>query len=673
MASAAQDWIERAASLKPHISAEDRWARLSAEMVASGAPFDVQAAVYETIYADWDAGKGPPPAWRPTEESASRTHLGQLMAQLGHENYDAFHAWSVRNYPEFWETMIRRLGILFATDFESVVDLSGGVESPRWLPGARMNIAASCLTAPDDAIAILYQPAGGAIRTTSYGELARMTSRVAGSLAAQGYQPGDALGVALPMSPEAVAIDLGIVKAGCVAVGIAESLAPTEMQARLRISGAKAVFTQSVVRQGGTPLPLFETVCAAEAPRAIVLDAPEDEGLRLRKGDLLWRDFLSGDEQPRFHEASPGDWTHLLFSSGTTGDPKAIPWTHTTPIKCAVDGHLHQDIQPGDRVAWPTSLGWMMGPWLIYAGLINRGTLAIYGGAAAKRGFGRFIAEAGVNILGVVPSLVRGWRATRCMRDLDWSSIKAFSSTGECSNPSDMLYLMALAGYRPVIEYCGGTEIGGGYLTGTLVQPCSPSTFTTPAAGIDMVILDESGQPAEAGEVMLVPPSIGLSTELANADHHAVYHAGAPRGPNGETLRRHGDAIERLPGGYYRAHGRVDDTMNLGGIKVSSAEIERIATGVDGVREAAAVGAPPPGGGPDRLILYIVPREDAEGDARALTRDIQAALKAGLSRLLKVHEVQLLQQLPRTASNKVMRRTLRDAYQRAEQTKREAG
>ena len=106
----------------------------------------------------------------------------------------------------------------------------------------------------------------------------------------------------------------------------------------------------------------------------------------------------------------------------------------------------------------------MMGPWLIFAALINRGSIALYLDAPKDRGFGEFIQHAKVNMLGVVPTLVAAWRQSKCMEKLDWSAIDIFSSTGECSNPEDMLYLMSLAGYKPIIEYCGGTEIGGAYL-----------------------------------------------------------------------------------------------------------------------------------------------------------------------------------------------------------------
>jgi acetyl-CoA synthetase len=240
--------------------------------------------------------------------------------------------------------------------------------------------------------------------------------------------------------------------------------------------------------------------------------------------------------------------------------------------------------------------------------------------------------------------------------------MKLFSSTGECSNVEDMLYLMHLAGYRPVIEYCGGTEIGGGYLTGTVVQPASPATFSTPALGLEIELRDETGAPAANGEVFLVPPSIGLSTALLNRDHHDVYYKGTPRAADGTPLRRHGDALERLGGGYYRAHGRTDDTMNLGGIKVSSVELERVLDRVAGVRQTAAVAVAPPTGGPAMLVIFAVLEPSAAADVEETHAAMQRALKLRLNPLFRIHEVVALEALPRTASNKVMRRLLRDRY-----------
>ncbi|NEQ26659.1 MAG: AMP-binding protein, partial [Microcoleus sp. SIO2G3] len=472
-----------------------------------------------------------------------------------------------------------------------------------------------------------------------------------------GFQPGDAIAITMPMTAESIAIYLGIVKAGCVVVSIADSFAAAEIAMRLYVSKAKAIFTQEYILRSGKQLPLYSKVVDANAPTAIVLGS----SVELRPRDLTWKEFLSTNEQFDAVPNHPATYTNILFSSGTMGEPKAIPWTQTTPIKCAVDGHLHQDIHPGDVVTWYTNLGWMMGPWLIYASLINRATIALYYGTPTEREYGQFIQNAGVNILGVVPSLVSTWKTTACMQGLDWSAIKAFSSTGECSTPQDMLYLMSLAGYKPVIEYCGGTEIGGAYITGTLVQPSAPSTFTTPALGLDFVILDADAFPADKGEVFIIPPSIGLSTELLNKDHHQVYFANIPQ-KHLMPLRRHGDQIERLPNGYYCAHGRVDDTMNLGGIKVSSAEIEQVLNAEEGISETAAIAISPPEGGPSQLVIYAVVAPDMQKNKIALMAALQAAIKQHLNPLFKIYDLIIIDTLPRTASNKVMRRVLRDQY-----------
>jgi acetyl-CoA synthetase len=459
------------------------------------------------------------------------------------------------------------------------------------------------------------------------------------------------------MTLQAVAGYLGVVKAGGMVVSVAGSFAATEIQTRLEIAGADAVITQGVITRGRRVLPMYSKVLDADPPRVIVV---EPEPGQLREGDLDWEEFLGETRPFPAVEVAGNDYMNILFSSGTTGTPKAIPWTHLTPIKAAADAHFHHDIHPGDVLAWPTNLGWMMGPWLIYAALLNQATIALFDDTPTERWFGEFVEWAEVTMLGVVPSLVRVWRETECMEELDWSRIRAFSSTGEASNRADMRYLMTLAGGRPVIEYCGGTEIGGGYLTGTMVQPCVPAAFSTPALGLDIAVLDEVGNPADVGELFLIPPSIGLSTELLNRDHQEEYYADTPPGPEGQQLRRHGDYFARLDATYYRARGRVDDTMNLGGIKVSSAEIERVAVEIEGVREAAAIAVPLQGGGPSKLIVYVVGEEGA--DLTDVKDDMTNAIRDRLNPLFKVHSAIPIEALPRTASNKVKRRELRDHY-----------
>ncbi|MBD1913866.1 MULTISPECIES: AMP-binding protein [unclassified Leptolyngbya] len=641
------------------LPAAECWQWLSRKLLKPEHPFALHELLYQTAYRDWNSDQGPPPAWFPTEDEIRETNIAELMRSLNLTSYAELHAWSVQHRQEFWEQMVQRLRIRFRQPYTQVMNISQGVEAPEWFVDARLNIAESCFQAPGDAIAIIFQAESEPLRTWTYAELNALSNRIANGLVEAGFQAGDAIAIAMPMTAEAIAVYLGIVKAGCVVVGIADSFAADEIAARLRISKAKAIVTQDYILRGGKQLPLYHKVVEAEAPRAIVLSLEAISAVQLRSEDCLWKEFLSSNDQFEAIAVEPSAHTNILFSSGTTGDPKAIPWTQTTPLKCAVDGHLHQDIHAGQIVAWPTNLGWMMGPWLIYATLINQGTIALYYGAPTGREFGQFLQDARVNVLGVVPSLVNCWRTNQCMQGLDWSAIQAFSSTGECSNPQDMLFLMAIAGYKPVIEYCGGTEIGGAYVTGTCVQPCAPATFTTPALGMDLVIVDDGDRLSSKGEAFIIPPSIGLSTELLNKNHHQVYFAYTPHW-NSIPLRRHGDQLERLPGGYYRALGRVDDTMNLGGIKVSAAEIERTLNTVPEICETAAIAVSPPEGGPSQLVVFAVVAPETQLQPEQLTTALQHAIRHHLNPLFKIHRVMIVESLPRTASNKVMRRILRD-------------
>lgn len=647
-------------------SATACWYEISRYILTPEHPFALHQLLYDTVYADFDhATYGPPPAWFPTDEDITEANITHLMTELSIKTYPELHAWSIANRDTFWQMMIDRLGInATETNTEAQKDATGTATHL-----AKLNIVDSCFSATNDAIAIIAQREGeDNLVTLTYHELACLTNRVANGLVDIGLKPGDAVAIDMPMNAESVAIYLGIVKAGCVVVGIADSFAPDEIATRLRIGKTKAIFTQDYINRAGKRLPLYEKVIAANAPNAIVSSCEGSDTVAQiqREGDITWNDFLSEIETFTAVPRDPDAHTNILFSSGTTGEPKAIPWTHTTPIKCAADVHLHHDTHPGDVLAWYTNLGWMMGPWLIYASLINKATIALYDGVPTGREFGVFVQNAKVSMLGVVPTLVRAWKNTDCMHGLDWHAIRAFSSTGECSNPEEMLYLMSLAGYKPVIEYCGGTEIGGGYVTGTRVQPASPSTFTTPALGLDFLLCDDDGNPVDNGEVFIVPPSLGLSTSLLNADHNEVYFAGTP-GPN---LRRHGDALERLGNGFdtepwlagtkYRVLGRVDDTMNLSGIKISSAEIEEVLNVVSGIQETAAVAVSPRDGGPSQLVIYaVLIQPESASTKQELHAMLQAELSQHLNPLFRIHDVVIVDALPRTASNKVMRRLLR--------------
>lgn len=645
---------------------EDLWRFLIAEILTPAIPFCVHQFLYQQVFKERIAKGEPAPAWFPGERELRTSHLAGWVSDLNLVDFDSLYKWSITNRDEFTAKLIDSLNIQFREPPQQIMDLKAGVEQVEWLRGATLNIVESCLRDKSEETAILFQRGTDTVQRISYRELREITARVANGLTEAGIDPGERVAVMLPMTPESVAIFLGIIAAGCVVVTIADSFSAEEMQVRLKITAPRLIFIQDVITRNGRQLPLYAKLESLSELPAVVLPESASLSVSLREHDQLWSDFLSASLDLDCVPRKPQDETTILFSSGTTGSPKGIPWDQTTPIKSAGDGYLHHDIHAGDIVCWPTNLGWMMGPWLVYAALINDATIALSDAVPTSRRFCEFVQNAGVTMLGLVPSIVSAWRSQETAAGLDWSHIKVFSSTGECSNPDDMLWLMSRAGYPPVIEYCGGTETGGGYITGTVLKPGVPGLFSCPALGFKWLLLNETGKETANGEVFFVPPVIGLSTRLINRGHHEVYFADIIPGPDGQVLRRHGDQIEALPGGYFRAHGRVDDAMNLGGIKVSSVQIEELLTQTSGVREVAAIAVPPPGGGPGQLVIFMVMQEGAAFVAAEIQQQMQQIIRSQLNPLFKIHAVREIEQLPRTASNKVMRRKLRDLYQNEE-------
>uniref|UniRef100_A0A6M2ETH5 AMP-dependent synthetase/ligase domain-containing protein n=1 Tax=Populus davidiana TaxID=266767 RepID=A0A6M2ETH5_9ROSI len=682
-------------------SSPQTWTLLSKRLLHPLLPFSFHQMMYYGCFKDF----GPdPPAWSPDPEAAMLTNVGQLLERRGKEflgstykdpisSFSHFQEFSVSNPEVYWKTILDEISVSFSVPPQCILSENTSRESSlanpggQWLPGAYVNPAKTCLTLNCkrtlDDVVLRWRDEGNddmPVSSLTLQELRSEVWLVAYAINALGLDRGSAIAIDMPMNVESVIIYLAIVLAGHVVVSIADSFAPLEISTRLKISEAKAIFTQDLIIRGDKSIPLYSRVVHAQAPMAIVIPTKGCSfSMNLRDGDISWHDFLEkatglrGDEFAAVEQPVEA-FTNILFSSGTTGEPKAIPWTHVTPFKAAADAWCHMDIRKGDIVAWPTNLGWMMGPWLVYASLLNGASIALYNGSPLGSGFAKFVQDARVTMLGVIPSIVRIWKSANSTSGYDWSAIRCFASTGEASSVDEYLWLMGRAQYKPIIEYCGGTEIGGGFVSGSLLQPQSLAAFSTPAMGCSLFILGDDGHPIPQnvpgmGELALGPLMFGASSTLLNADHYNVYFKGMPLW-NGKILRRHGDVFERTSRGYYHAHGRADDTMNLGGIKVSSVEIERVCNAVDSnVLETAAIGVPPPQGGPEQLVIAVVFKDsdDSTVDLDKLRISFNSAVQKKLNPLFRISHVVPCSSLPRTATNKVMRRVLRQQLSQQDQ------
>lgn len=647
-------------------TAEQAWQELAPYLLTNHYPFSVHHLVFTSLFPDWLERPELAPVWMPSIEQIANANITKIMADFNMADVKEFQQWASQDYAQFWQRMTQELNIIFKELPTATCDMHLGVTRPSWFPHAKMNLVDSCFNAHPQQIAIIEGNEAGEIKTLTYQQLQNLVNGIANSLIQQGFGPGDAIAVIMPMHHHAVAIYLAIIKIGGIVVSIADSFSSQEIATRVRITHTKAIFTQDHIQWDKKQIPLYTKLCGLKYPEfadvtIIVLPAQSHLSTALSEHAIAWESFYIANPNFESQALDPMTACNILFSSGTTAEPKAIVWNHTTGIKAASDAFFHQNIQAGDVLAWPTNLGWMMGPWLIYAALINKASIALFTGAPKSRSYGEFINKAQVTMLGVVPTLVASWRVSKCMEGLDWSAIKVLTSTGECSNAEDMFYLMYLSGYKPVIEYCGGTEIGGAYVSSTVVQNNYPSLFSTPTMGLDFVILNEAGKEADIGEVAIIPPCIGLSTTLLNANHDHVYFANMPSSASGKILRRHGDMIKRYENGYYSVLGRVDDAMNLGGIKISAAEIERALSNMESILETAAIAITEGHNGPSQLVIFVVSNKQFAKEP--LLKEMQMCINRNLNPLFKIHDIVIVQELPKTASNKIMRRKLREMYQ----------
>ncbi|EXB71431.1 putative acyl-activating enzyme 18 [Morus notabilis] len=596
-------------------------------------------------------------------------------------SYNIFHKFCVQNPEVYWSIVLKDLSISFQEAPKCILDRTDDSKySGSWLPGSVLNIAECCLLPTahprkkDDNPAIVWRDEGfddSDVNVTTLKELREQVMLVANALDAM-FSKGDAIAIDMPMTVNAVIVYLAIVLSGLVVVSIPDSFAAKEIATRLRVSNAKGIFTQDFIPRGGRKFALYSRVAEAVPDKAIVLPGiGRSVDIQLREQDITWENFLSNvKNHSRSKYYSPfyqpiDSVINILFSSGTTGEPKAIPWTQLSPIRSAADGWAHMDVQAGDVMCWPTSLGWVMGPSILFSCLLSGATLALYHGSPLGRGFGKFVQDAGVTILGTIPTLVKTWKSTQCMKGLDWTKIKGFATTGEASNVDDDLWLSSQAYYKPIIECCGGTELASAYIEGSLLQPQAFGAFSTASMTTGFVIFDENGKPYAdeqpcTGEVGLFPLYMGATYRLLNADHEKVYFKGMPLF-KGMRPRRHGDIITRTVGGFFVVQGRADDTMNLGGIKTSSIEIERVCDRADeSILETAAVSVAPINGGPEQLVIYVVPKSGYNSEAENLRIKFTKAIQSNLNPLFKVSFVKIVPEFPRTASNKLLRRVLRD-------------
>jgi acetyl-CoA synthetase len=601
-------------------------------------------------------------AWYPTPESVERAQLTKFLRSTCSRDFAELHQRSISDVPWFTEQVLQFLNIRFDEPYTSILDLSRGPEWPEWCVNGKLNITESCLNHDASRPAVIWEGEEGAVRQLSFGELRDQVSRVAAGLSALGIKKGDTVGVYMPMVPETVIALLGLGRIGAIAVPLFSGYGPGAIETRLNHTGAKALIASQSFRRAGKRIDMLQTAKAAlarcpEVKTLIVVSAENTS----EAGTFSWSklfEFGKADHERTTAE----DPLIIIFSSGTTGEPKGIVHTHCSfPVKAAQDIAFHMDIGAGDRISWITDLGWMMGPWLIYGTLILGSTIVLYDGAADFPSPDRlwsFSARHHMNVLGISPSLIRKLAeyGDPQISGHDLSELRAFASTGEPWDSASWWWLFEKAGRNriPIINYSGGTEISGGILSNHLLAPIKPCGFTAPCLGIAADVVDESGNSVKngVGELAIRCPWIGQARGFWN-DTDRYMKTYWERVPG---LWIHGDWVEKDADGHWFILGRSDDTLKVGGKRLGPAEVESILAAYQGVIEAAVIGIPDEKKGTAIVGLCVARESDGLAD------QLRNHVANELGKPLKPERIHFVSALPKTRNGKIVRRVIRAAY-----------
>ena len=618
------------------------------------------------------------PAWRPQPEHLARSRLLRFVRRAGLSSVNELRECAAAEPAWFWGEVVRDLDLAWYRPPDRTLDLSDGLPFPRWFPGGRLNYVNNAVDRhargpAGDQPALIWEGEEGATRTLTYRALLGEVERAAAALHALGVRRGDRVGILLPMTLECAIATLACSRIGAIYTPIFSGYAAPAVAARLNDCTARVLITADGFFRRGRVVPL--KAIADEAVRS----APSVEHLlvvrRVGIADVPWqqgRDVWWDDLVPRQASGFPCVETEadapfmVIYTSGTTGRPKGAVHTHAGfPIKAAQDMAHCFDIQADDRVWWYTDLGWMMGPWLIMGSLILGATAVLYDGAPDWPAPDRLWAVAArhrVTTLGVAPTGVRALMRADPQGPArhDLSSLRALASSGEPWNPEPWWWYFHVVGSGrcPVINYSGGTEISGGIVAATTVEPQQPCGFAGPVPGMAADVVDEAGQSlrGEVGELVLRQPWVGM-TQGFWGDRERYLETYWSRWPD---VWMHSDwALVDQDGSWY-IHGRSDDTLTIAGKRLGPAEVESAAAAHPAVAEAAAIGVPDEIKG-ERIVVFAV-LGAGHDPADELAAAVADTVAAQLGKPLRPAAVHFVHDLPRTRSNKIMRRLVRATF-----------
>jgi acetoacetyl-CoA synthetase len=602
--------------------------------------------------------------WSPSADPLEQGEIGRYLVwlrshrQLTFADYQALWRWSVEDLEGFWSSIWEFYGIRAHSPFERVLGRAT-MPGAEWFPGASLNYAEHLLgtDADGDRVAVVARSETRPPTELTFAELRDAVARARVGLQRLGVGPGDRVAAYLPNIPETLiafiaTASLGAIWAGCApefgARSVVDRFAQIEPKVLLAVGGYgyrdRYVDRRDQVSAIRARLPSVEHLVWVPYGEARVPDA------------LTWPSLLSETGPLRFEPVRFDHPLYVLFSSGTTGLPKAIVHGHGGQL---LEHHKNQglgwDLKPGGRLLWFTTTAWMMWNALVSA-LLLRASIVMLDGDPTWPDLleqWRLAEQLGATTMGVAPPYLMACRKAGLApgRDCDLGSLRVLCTAGSPLPAEGYRYVHEQLPEVLLINGSGGTDVCTGIVSGSLAQPVYEGEISGPCLGVDVHAFDPDGREVvdELGELVIRRPMPSMPVALWGDEDGSRYRdAYFDRYPG---VWRQGDWVRFTERGSCVITGRSDATLNRGGVRLGTGEFYVVVEELPEVREALVVHLEDRGGGAGNLVLFVVLANGAGLDEELQTR-IRAALRSELSPRHLPDAIVSVPAVPRTLTGK---------------------
>lgn len=621
----------------------------------------------------------PTPLWRPAPAHASTTLLNRFREAAERRtgqplpDYPALWRWSVDDRAGFWRLLAEEMEVRFHGDPGPTLKTADHLMRDRWFPDARLNYAEHLLRFEGSEIALLgVDERGGPPRVWTRDALRDAVSRLQVTFRRLGIGPGHRVAAWMPNREETAIAMLAATALGATFSSSSPDFGVEGVLRRFQQIQPTVLLTSDGAWYNGKPRPHGAKLDAVvdglrESLRSVIVVPVLGAGTDVERlpGGQWWKDALSPAPTPlTFHPVPFDHPLFILYSSGTTGAPKCIVHGHGgTLLQHLKEHRLHTDVRPGDRLFYYTTCGWMMWNWLI-SGLASGATVVLWDGSPVRPqadALWRLAADHQITHFGTSPKylgLCRDHPLTPGATH-DLSALRVILSTGAPLSEDlfHWVYDQVHANVQ-LASISGGTDIISCFMLGVPTAPVYPGEIQGRGLAMDVEAVDEHQRPVRSRQGELVCRSsfpsmpVGFWGDDTGERYRQAYFERFP------GVWHHGDFIEITDQGGVIVYGRSDATLNPGGVRIGTAEIDAPVEGLAEVSDAIVVGMPVDDD--VAIVLFVVPAPGVSVDD-ALRQKIRTAVRQSATPRHVPQWIFAAPAIPRTVSGKKVEIAVRSA------------